>query len=82
MMNTAATAMTGGALTGSGSSTSSVDIAPTWTLGGTATKMPAHISGTLESVSASGTVFNLQLKAPTVGDLVTIYRGSQCRIYR
>jgi hypothetical protein len=80
-MATAATAFASGALTGSGSSTSSVDIGVTWTLGATGTKMPVHISGTIEGASASGTVFNLQLKAPTVGDLVTIYRGSECRIF-
>jgi hypothetical protein len=80
MMNTAATAVTSGAVTGQGSTTAAVDITGTWTLGGTGTKMPAHIFGTIEGASASGTVFNLQLKAPTVADLVTIYRGSKCTL--
>ena len=46
--------------------------------GATGTKMPVRIHATIEGVSASGTVLNLQLVAPTVGDLVTIYRGSSC----
>ena len=77
-MNTAATAMTGGAVTGVSSTTTQV-IAPTWTLGATGTKMPFHIWATVEGASASGTVVNIQLVAPTVGDLVTIYRGTVCR---
>jgi hypothetical protein len=80
-MNTAATAMTGGAVTDQASTTTTVVIAPTWTLGGTATKMPFHIWGRVETASAAGTVLSLQLVAPTVADLVTIYRGSSCRIY-
>jgi len=79
MMNTAATAMTGGALTG-GSGTSTQVISPTWTLGATGTKMPVHIWAALDGGSASGTVVSLQLVAPTVGDLVTIYRDSKCSI--
>lgn len=79
-MNTAATAMTGGATTDQASTTTTVVIGPTWTLGGTATKMPFHIWGRIEGASASGTVLSLQLVAPTVGDMVTIYRGSSCKI--
>ncbi len=79
-MNTAATAMTGGATTDTASTTTTVVIGPTWTLGGTATKMPFHISGSIEGASASGTVLSLQLVAPTVADLVTIYRGATCSV--
>lgn len=78
-MNTAATAMTGGAVTGISVTTTTV-IAPTWTLGGTATKMPFHIQGSIEGASASGTVISLQLVAPTVADLVTVYRGTSCSV--
>jgi hypothetical protein len=80
-MHTAAAVMTGGALTGVASSTTTQVIGGTWTLGAAGTKMPVHISGTIEGASASGTVLNFQLVAPTVGDLVTIYRGSACRIF-
>lgn len=79
-MATAATAFAAGAVTDQASTTTTFQIAPSWTLGGTATKMPVHIAGTLTGVSASGTVFSLQLVAPTVGDLVTIYEGSKCSL--
>jgi hypothetical protein len=77
-MNTAATAMTGGATTGTAATTTTVVIGPTWTLGGTATKMPFHVDIMLEGAAAAGTVVSLQLVAPTVADLVTIYRGTTC----
>jgi hypothetical protein len=80
-MNTAATAMTGGATTDVASTTTTQVIGPTWTLGSTGTKMPFHIWATVEGASASGTVVNIQLVAPTVADLVTIYRGSTCTAY-
>jgi hypothetical protein len=80
-MATAATASAYGAVTDQASTTTTFQIAPSWTLGGTATKMPFHIWAKVEGASASGTVLSLQLVAPTVGDLVTIYRGSSCRIY-
>lgn len=80
-MNTAATAMTGGATTDQASTTTTFNIGPTWTLGGTATKMPFHVWAKIEGASASGTVVSLQLVAPTVADLVTIYRGAACRLY-
>jgi hypothetical protein len=80
-MNTAATAMTGGAVTDTASSTTATEITPAWTLGGTGTKMPFHIGATIEGSSASGTVVNVMLLAPTVADLVTIYRGAECHIY-
>jgi hypothetical protein len=79
MMNTAAAATAGGALTG-GSSTSTQTIGGNWTLGGTATKMPFHIQGSVEGASASGSAISLQLVAPTVADLVTIYRGATCSV--
>lgn len=80
IMGTAATAMAVGAVTDQSSTTTTFQIAPSWTLGGTATKMPVHIAGTLTGASASGTVFSLQLVAPTVADLVTIYQGSFCSL--
>lgn len=79
-MATAATASANGAVTDVASTTSTFQVTPSWTLGGTATKMPVHIAGTLTGTSASGTVFSLQLLAPTVGDLVTIYEGSGCSV--
>lgn len=79
-MATAATAFAAGAVTDQASTTTTFQITPSWTLGGTATKMPVHIAGTLTGVSASGTVASLQLVAPTVGDLVTIYEGSKCSL--
>jgi hypothetical protein len=81
MMATAATAMAVGAVTDQASTTTTFQIAPSWTLGGLATKMPAHIYAAIEGASVSGTVVSLQLVAPTVADLVTIYRGSSCSIY-
>ena len=73
-MYTAATAKAGGATTDQASTTTTFAVGPAWTLGGTATKMPFHIVAKIEGASASGTVASLQLVAPTVGDLVTIYR--------
>ena len=78
-MGDSATTFNGGALTGVSSTTTQV-IGGTWTLGGTATKMPFDIEGTIEGASASGTVISLQLVAPTVADLVTIYRGAYCSV--
>lgn len=80
-MATAATAMAVGAVTDQASTTTTFQIAPSWTLGGTGTKMPFHIHAAVEGASASGTVLSVQLLAPTVGDLVTIYRGSGCWIH-
>lgn len=80
-MYTAATAKAGGTVTDQASTTTTFQIAPSWTLGGTATKMPFHVWAKIEGASASSTVVSLQLVAPTVGDLVTIYRGTACRIY-
>jgi hypothetical protein len=80
-MNTAAAAMTGGATTDTAFTTTTFNIGPTWTLGAVGTKMPFHILARIEGASVSGTVVSLQLVAPTVGDLVTIYRGAACRIF-
>jgi len=80
-MATAATAYAGGAATDVASTTTTFQILPSWTLGAAGTKMPVHIAGTLTGASASGTVFSLQLLAPTIGDLVTIYEGSGCSIH-
>lgn len=80
-MATAATASAFGAVTDQASTTTTFQIAPSWTLGGTATKMPFHIWAKIEGASASGTVVSLQLVAPTVADLVTIYRGAACRVF-
>lgn len=80
IMGTAATAMAVGAVTDQTSSTTAFSISPAWTLGGTATKMPFQITGTVEGAAAAGTVINIQLTAPTVADLVTIYRGAFCRV--
>lgn len=81
LMNTAATAMAAGAVTDQASGTTTFQIAPNWTLGGTGTKMPVHIHAAVEGASASGTVLSVQLLAPTAGDVVTIYRGGGCRIF-
>lgn len=80
-MATAATAFAAGAVTDTASTTTATAIAPAWTLGGTGTKMPFHIGATIEGASTSGTVVNIQLAAPTVADLVTIYRGAECHVY-
>jgi len=80
-MHTAATAMAGGATTDQASTTTTFVVGPTWTLGGTATKMPFRVWAKIEGASASGTVVSLQLVAPTVADVVTIYRGTSCRLF-
>jgi hypothetical protein len=80
-MYATATSKVSGATTDQASTTTTFNIGGTWTLGGTATKMPFHIWARIEGASASGTVVSLQLVAPTVGDLVTIYRGASCRIF-
>jgi hypothetical protein len=80
IMGTAATAMAVGAVTDQASTTTAFQIAPSWTLGGTATKMPVHIHAFFTGVSVSGTVINLQVIAPTVADLLTIYEGSKCAL--
>jgi hypothetical protein len=79
-MGTAATAQARGAVTGQASTTTTFQITPSWTLGGTGTKMPFFIDASIEGASASGTVVSLQLVAPTVADVVTIYRGASCSV--
>jgi hypothetical protein len=80
-MQTAATSLTGGATTDTASTITAISLAPTWTLGGTGTKMPFQINGTIEGAAAAGTVVNIQLIGPTIGDLVTIYRGATCHVF-
>jgi hypothetical protein len=53
----------------------------TFTPGATGTKLPVHVSGTIEGASASGTVFNLQVLTGSGADLLTISRGSFCTIF-
>ncbi len=78
MQGDTATTFGGGSTTDQASTTTTFNIGGAWTLGSTGTKIPVHIAGTIESVSASGTVISFQLVAPTVGDLVSIYRGATC----
>jgi len=80
-MYTAATAKAGGATTDTTSTTTTFNIGTAWTLGATGTKMPFHINARIQGASASGTVVSLQLVAPTVGDLVTIYQGASCKLF-
>ena len=77
-----ATTFGGGSTTDQASTTTTFNIGGTWTLGGTGTKMPVHVHGRIEGASASGTVVSLQLVAPTVADLVTIYRGASCWVHQ
>lgn len=81
MMDTAAAVIASGATTGQAATTTAFQIGGNWTLGATGTKMPVHLWGTFESVSASGTVLNIQVINPTNADLLTIYRGSACWLY-
>lgn len=76
---TAAAVSTAAAFTGV-SSTSAQSIV-TFTPGGTGTKLPIHIHGTIEGTSTSGTTFNLQVLTGNASDLLTIYRGSACYLY-
>jgi len=79
---TAAGTATTLATTGQGSTTTAVEIGgATWTLGGTGTKTPARIWGTIEGANTGGSTLNIQVIAPTVADLLTIYRGSACHIW-
>jgi hypothetical protein len=77
---TAAAVAAGGSTTDTASTTSSITIGGTWTQGATATKMPYDIDAWIEGASASGTVVSLQVIDPTVGDLLTIYRGAYCTV--
>lgn len=80
MMGTAAATGGFGATTDQGSTTTTFGIGGTWTLGAASTKFPFHIEGAIEGASASGTVVSLQVIDPTVGDLLTIYRGAACSV--
>ncbi len=79
-MGTAAAVGGFGATTDQASTTTTFNIGGTWTLGAAATKFPFHIHARIEGASASGTVLSLQIVDPTVADLLTIYRGTSCRI--
>lgn len=76
---TAAAVSTAAAFTGVSSTTAQSIV--TFTPGATGTKLPVHVSGTIEGTSTSGTTFNLQVLTGAAGDLLTIYRGSACWIY-
>lgn len=62
------------------SSTSAQSIV-TFTPGATGTKLPIHVTGTIEGTSTSGTTFNLQVLTGNAADLLTVYRGSACWLY-
>jgi len=79
-MGTAAAVGAFGATTDQASTTTTFSIGGTWTLGAAATKFPFHIHARIEGASASGTVLSVQIVDPTVADLLTIYRGTTCRI--
>lgn len=76
---TAAAVSTAAAITGV-SSTSAQSVV-TFTPGGTGTRLPIHISGTVEGASASGTTLNIMALTGSGADLLTIYRGSSCWVY-
>ena len=77
---TAAAVAAGGSTTDTASTTTTFSIGGTWTQGATATKMPYDIDAWIEGASASGTTVSLQVVDPTVGDLLTIYRGAWCSV--
>jgi hypothetical protein len=76
---TAAAVSTAAAFTGISSTTAQSIVS--FTPGATGTKLPVHVSGTIEGASASGTVFNLQVLTGNASDNLTIYRGSTCWLY-
>jgi hypothetical protein len=76
---TGVSAVAAGATTGV-SSTSTTAIGGNWTPGGAGAKLAFHISGTIEGASASGTTISLIVTDPTVGDLLTVYRGTACSV--
>ncbi len=77
---TAAAVAAGGATTDTSSTTSTIVIGGTWTQGAVSTKMPYDIDAWIEGAAAAGTVVSLQVVDPTVGDLLTIYRGAYCTV--
>lgn len=80
---TAAGTATAASFTGVAATTTAQSIV-TFTPGATGTKLPVHVSGTIEgaSTAAGGTVFNLQVLTGAAADLLTVYRGSECVIHR
>lgn len=77
---TAAAVVADASLTGVASTTTAQSVI-TFTPSATGFKVPVHLSGTLETVSASGTVFNVVVLTGAAADLLTIYRGSSCQLY-
>jgi hypothetical protein len=77
---TAAGVSTAAAITGVASTTTAQSIL-TMSPGATGTKLPVHLAGTIEGVSASGTVLNITVLTGSATDVLTVYRGSSCRIY-
>lgn len=76
----AAGTSTSAAITGVASTTTAQSII-TWTPGGTGTKLPVHIAGTIEGASVSGTTLNITVLTGAAADLLTIYRGSKCWVH-
>ena len=76
---TAAAVSTSASITGVSSTTAQSVI--TFTPGGTGTKLPVHLAGTVEGSSASGTTLNIMALTGAAADLLTIYRGSHCWIH-
>lgn len=78
--NTAAAVIGDGCITDVGSTTTAQSVI-TFTPGATGTKVPIHLTGTIEGASASGTVFNVQILTGAAADLLTVYRGSACSVF-
>lgn len=76
---TAAAVSTSASITGVSSTTAQSVI--TFTPGGTGTKLPVHLAGTVEGSSVSGTTLNIMALTGAAADLLTIYRGSHCWIH-
>lgn len=62
-------------------STTTAQSVLTFTPSAVAFKVPIHLAGTVEGVSASGTVLNIQVLTGAAADLLTIYRGSKCWVH-
>jgi hypothetical protein len=77
---TAAGTSTAAAITDVASTTTAQSVI-TFTPGATGTKLPIHLSGTIEGVTGSGTTLNIMALTGAAADLLTIYRGSKCWIH-
>lgn len=77
---TAAAVVASGAIADVGVTTTPQSVI-TFTPGGVGTLVPIHLAGTFETVSASGTTFNVTVLTGAAADLLTIYRGSSCWVY-